>query len=281
MITDHQTNTVYLADSCLDMEEKKEFRKFKSFLEKHKMNVKILKGTEDFYCRDFMPIQLSEKEYVQFIFRPERYLKENELEFISSPQRVGLENNLVQPKYSNIILDGGNVVKWEDKVIITDRVIKDNLYQFSDSETILKQLEKELRCKVIIIPEYPGDATGHADGLIRFMDKDTVFINDAYSVPEKEWLNEFLNILSENKLIHINLPCTLEEGDETAEGLYINYLHVGNLIVVPQFGQDEDQVALEIMTRAFGGKCNVLPYPANWIAEYGGVFNCATWTVLE
>ena len=281
MITDHQTNTVYLADSCLEIDEKKEFLRFKSFLEKQGTKVKILNGTEDYYCRDFMPVQLFYKEFVQFVFRPERYLKEKELEFISSPQRVELENKLVKSTYSNIILDGGNVVKWEDKVIITDRVIKDNLYQFSSSDAIILQLEKELKCRIIIIPEYPGDATGHADGLIRFIDKDTVFINAAYSEPEKEWLNDFLNVLSENQLIHINLPCTLEDRQETAEGLYINYLHVGNLIVVPQFGQDEDRVALEIMTEVFGSKRNVQPYPANWIAEYGGVFNCATWTVFE
>ncbi len=280
MVPDYKTNTIYLADAGFD-EMKKEYKKFKEFLEKQGVILKILKGTEDFYCRDFMPVQVSEKEFVQFVFRPERYLNDDELDYISSPERVELENNLIQPTYSNIILDGGNVVKWEDKVIITDRVIKDNLYQFPDSASILKQLEKEFNCKVIIIPEYPGETTGHADGLIRFIDKDTVFVNDAYSVPEKEWLNEFLKVLSENELIHINLPCTLEEGDEIAEGLYINYLHVGNLIVVPQFGQDEDQVALDIMTRVFGSKCNVLPYPANWIAEYGGVFNCATWTVLE
>jgi len=53
-----------------------------------------------------------------------------------------------------------------------------------------------LKCQVIIIPEYPHELTGHADGLIRFIDDDTVFINETYAEPEKEWLRNFLGILT-------------------------------------------------------------------------------------
>lgn len=63
-------------------------------------------------------------------------------------------------------------------------ILKDNSYQFQEAE-ILAKLEKDLQCRVIIIPEYPGELTGHADGLIRFIDDITGFINDEC---EKEWL---------------------------------------------------------------------------------------------
>ncbi|NJK85494.1 MAG: agmatine deiminase family protein [Bacteroidales bacterium] len=280
MIADHHTNTIYLADAGF-YETKKEFLRFRRFLEKQGLNVKILKGTEDMFCRDYMPVQVANDEFVQFVFRPENYIKHSEAEFISNPVRIELENRLVRPKYSTIVLDGGNVVQWEDKVIMTDRVIRDNLYQFSSEEDILRQLEKELRCKVILIPEYEGDETGHADSLVRFIDSNTVLINDAYREPDKSWLRKFLSVLAENGLEHVNLPCTLEYGQETADGLYMNYLQLGKCIVVPQFGLEEDEMALKIMEEVFGNRNRVVPYPADWIAEYGGVFHGVTWTILE
>jgi len=95
---------------------------------------------------------------------------------------------------------------------------------------------------VIIIPEYPHELTGHADGLIRFIDDDTVFINETYAEPEKEWLHKFLGVLTENNVLHFKLPCLMTGKQITANGLYINYLHVGNLVVVPQYKMKEVKV---------------------------------------
>ena len=94
-----------------------------------------------------------------------------------------------------------------------------------------------LKSDIIIIPEYPNEETGHADGLIRFIDENTVFINDTKYENEKKWLGKLLTILKENKLNYIELPCYINSKQGTADGLYINYLHLGNLIIVPQFGK--------------------------------------------
>ncbi len=280
MIADHQTNTVYLADACLFLEGN-DFAGFRKFLAKQGVKVKLLDLTNDYFCRDYMPVQVSEKDFVQFIFRPGRYFDISEHDLISNPAKIELENKLVQPKYSSLILDGGNVVKWTDKVIVTDRVIKDNRYWFSSDDAVIRQLENDLQCKVIIIPEYPGDNTGHADGLVRFADADTVLVNDPETEPKRSWLKEFLTVLSANGLRHIPLPCTVEDRQDTAIGLYINYLHASDLVVVPQFGIREDPQAMEIMQQVFGSANRVVPFTANWIAEYSGVFNCVSWTVVE
>jgi agmatine deiminase len=66
----------------------------------------------------------------------------------------------------------------------------------------------------------------------------------------------------------------------TAEGLYINYLQVGNLVVVPQFNfKKEDARALSIYKEIFGSKFSVVPFDARQISKSGGVLNCASWTV--
>ena len=190
-------------------------------------------------------------------------------------------NRLPRPRYSPLILDGGNVIKAADKVIITDRVLKDNRYQFTEAE-ILTQLKKDLHCKVIIIPEYPKELTGHADGLIRFIDDTTIFISDTQGETEKKWLQEFLGILKEHNLTTVELPSPMDLKQSTAEGLYINYLQVGNLIVVPQFKlKKEDANALAVFNEIFDSKHSIVQFDARKIAKDGGVLNCASWTVKE
>ncbi len=72
----------------------------------------------------------------------------------------------------------------------------------------------------------------------------------------------------------------MEEYPDTTEGLYLNYLHVGNLIVVPQFGyKPYDKKAIDIINSVYGKTHQVVPFKANWLAKEGGVLNCASWTV--
>ncbi|MGE4288931.1 MAG: agmatine deiminase family protein [Salinivirgaceae bacterium] len=279
MITDHQTNALYFSNT-LPEEFPREFNKLSQIITDAGYQVKLLVGAEDFYCRDFMPVQVAERDFVQFVFRPEAYLKGEELNYLTDPMYVQfMTPELIKPRYSPIILDGGNVIKWEDKVIITERVLKDNRYQFPNDETILERLRFDLKAEIIIIPEFPEEETGHADGLIRFIDATTVFINEP-DPDNSQWENDFRAVLKNHKLKYTELPCPMDPDMETAEGLYINYLHVGNLIVVPQFGYKEDKLALEKISTAFPD-CKVVPFKANWLAKEGGVLNCASWTIYK
>jgi agmatine deiminase len=256
-----------------------EFRKFRKFLESYEVTVKVLNWTNDIYCRDYMPVQVDEHDFVQFVFKPDSYFKRSEIELITNPVLVHIANKLQHIRYSNVILDGGNVVKWKDKVIITDKVYDDNRYQFESNDAILNQLEEELKCRVVIIPRYPGDNTGHADGLVRFIDENTVFINDPLG-GSKKWQRQFLDCLNEHQLDVVKLPCTMKDGQETGDGLFINYLHVGKSVVVPQFGPlHADKKAIEAIEKELGRNNNVVPYPSKTIAKHGGVLNCATWTI--
>ena len=250
MIIDNEANTLYLSHLTVS-DYPDEIKSLKKIVIKNGGKVKILEETDDYWCRDYMHIQISEKDFIQFVYRPKRYIKPDDMEFISNPVKIELANKLTQPRYSRIVLDGGNIVKWKDKAIITDRVIDDNLFQFPDGKETIKQLEADLKCRVIIIPQYPDEKTGHADGLIRFIDDDTVLINTPEDEPEKEWLKKFLTILSQNQLLHIKLPCAIKPNQEDVTGLYINYLQLGNLIIMPTFGLKEDDIALQIMNEVF------------------------------
>ncbi len=54
---------------------------------------------------------------------------------------------------------------------------------------------------------------------------------------------DFLGVLTENNLLHVRLSCPMTGKQITANVLYINYQHVVNLVVVPQFNMKEDKIA--------------------------------------
>jgi agmatine deiminase len=255
MIPDHQTNTVYIADSSLQMKNISKI--LETLFQKNTVAYKILKSTKDINCRDYMPVQIKENDFVQFIYRPESYFEHSEYRYITDPVRTGLENNLIRPVYSRIILDGSNVVKWEDKVILTNKVLKDNRYQFDyEDRAIIKQLENIFRCRVIIIPGLPGDITGHAGSLLRFINAKQVFINSNNGISEEklEWLEDFQRILIKNNLNPVELPCNIEKSKETTGGSYLDYLQVGKLIIVPVTGDREnDEKAITAIRSSFTG----------------------------
>ncbi len=255
MIPDHQTNTVYIADSALQLKNISEI--LEALFQKNSIIYKILKSTKDINCRDYMPVQIKENDFVQFIYRPESYFEHSEYRYLTDPVRTGLENDLIRPVYSRIILDGSNVVKWEDKVILTNKVLKDNRYQFDyDDRAIIKQLENIFGCRVIIIPALPGNKTGHAGSLLRFINAKQVFVNSINGISEEklEWLEDFQRILMKNNLSPVELPCNIENSEATAGGSYLDYLQIGKLIIVPLTGdRDNDKKAINSIRSSFTG----------------------------
>ncbi len=135
---------------------------------------------------------------------------------------------------------------------------------------------------VIIIPKQPYDFTGHADGMIRFLDEHTVLIND-FSQETDRFRNNLTKALQKHNLNTEVLPYgyhyNLRRIDwETARGTYINYLHIGNLIVLPLFWILKDDDVLNRMRQLYPN-ADIATINANAIAEKGGVINCLTWPV--
>ncbi len=281
MITDFLTNKVYFSGYT-----EKYLQPFSNeiakILRNNKIDFDFLKSTKDYYCRDYMPVQVTKDKFVQFVFRPISYFKRKDYPYLSNPLRIELDNKLTKPYYSRLILDGGNVVKGETKVIITDKVIRDNVYMMPRKK-IIKELETLLEAEVIIIPALKDDDTGHADAMIRFIDDNTVLINQLNFEKDKDWEDRFLDVLKKHGLKHEELP-VFDAGDGTGIGIYINYLHVGDLIVVPFFNhpKQKNETVLKWMKKLF-------PHPefkvehvnATELAKEGGVLNCATWNILK
>lgn len=237
----------------------------------HGIQYELLKNTRDIWLRDFMPVKTKSGKYVSFRYEPS-YLD-------GSPElRTDFRRDIVpnfdfkKLVYSDINLDGGNVVfsPSKEKVIISDRVFSEN-HGISEAE-LTSKLEKLLEASVLIIPSLKSDMTGHADGMVRFVDENTVVTNAPLSPygfetkVKKPLQNYGFNV--------IDFPYFYSKGD-SAVGCYLNYLATEKSIFLPVFGVDTDNEAIELAKNIFYK--TIIPVNINEIAKDGGVLNCISW----
>ena len=231
----------------------------------------LFDGAMDIWARDYMPIKTKSGKYISFRYEPsyladDPQLRTNFKTDIAPSFKV---DNLV---YSDINLDGGNVVfsPSKEKVIISDRVFSEN-HGISEAELTAK-LEKLLEASVLIIPSLKSDMTGHADGMVRFVDENTVVTNAPLSPYGFE--TKVKKSLQNYGFSVIDFPYFYSKGD-SAVGCYLNYLATEKSIFLPVFDVDTDNEAIELAKNIFDK--TIIPVNINEIAEYGGLLNCISW----
>lgn len=180
---------------------------------------KLLNNTKDIWLRDFMPVKTKSGKYVSFRYEPsylagDPQLRTNFKTDIAPSFKV---DNLV---YTDINLDGGNVVfsPSKEKVIISDRVYSENP-SWHKAELTAK-LENLLEASVLIIPSLKSDMTGHADGMVRFVNENTVVTNAPLSPFGFE--TKVKKALQNHGIEVLDFPYFDSNGD-TAIGCYLNF----------------------------------------------------------
>ena len=253
------------------------WERLKEVLDRHRISYGFLKGTENIWCRDYMPVQVDNKRFVQFQYDPPYDRVNTRYDSLYVNRLNGIE-----AEHIDIKLDGGNVVSGYDKAIISERVFDVN--PDYSPQKLVKKLEKVLEAEVIIIPCMgPGlDMTGHADGYVRFVNKGTLIGNDR-RLEYKSWTARMNRVLKEKELEYIDLPmfeCPIGEKGKSAIGTYVNYLETGSLIIMPVFevSGNRDDEAFNIMTETFPDRI-IETVNINEIGIEGGLLNCISWTI--
>lgn len=254
------------------------FNRLTSILRKHDVEYRLLKGTKDIWCRDYMPIQTESGKFIQFTYNPSYLKGKKEWEDSRSDVREVCKLNNIEAYFSDINIDGGNVLICDGRAILSDRIFSEN--PDYEKDVLISELSKLLECEIIIIPAQNGDYTGHADGMVRFVDRNTILGNNL-TAEYKYWRDGMQKVVTQYGLKYIDVPF-FEHKDskhpESAIGIYVNYLAVKDLIVVPVFGRDEDKLAINIIQNAFPDKViETINY--NEVAQEGGLLNCTTWVV--
>ena len=279
MITDFETNKVFLS-ALLKTNKYASFGKeLDRILEKHSIKPEFIENTRDIWCRDYMPIQIGEKEYVQFKYFPDYYVNHKYIKRLTIQEELQYltPDNI---KLIDLIVDGGNIVKSKNKAIMTEKVFKENKNRTRKS--VVDMLLKALRIdELYFIPVQPYDLTGHADGMVRFYDENTLLVNK-FVQETNSWCKKLEYALNKTRLNIIEFPYIPSdeeiEGEWTAKGCYINYAQIGNLIIFPQFNINEDGNALRRIKELYPEPAyHVEPIDATDVAKEGGVLNCLTW----
>lgn len=279
MILNKDTNIVYLSDLFKnDNKYDKSYNNLINIFNECDINYSFIKGTKDIWCRDYMPIQLNDDVFIQFNYNPS-YL--NGYENIKTDTKyVNMVNN-INVKNCDINLDGGNIISWNNKVIITDRIFDDN--KNFDKKTIIKFIENSLESDVIIIPQIKNELTGHADGLVRFINEDTL-IGINRETEYKYWSKKINKILKENNLNYIDIPTFYHKEKNyphSAIGCYINYLEISNYIIMPIFEiNNMDDKIYNMYSKIFKNYI-IKTVNINDVAVWGGLLNCITWNIKK
>lgn len=232
---------------------------------------KLLNNTKDIWLRDFMPVKTKSEKYISFRYKPS-YLANNpqlRTNFKTDIAPSFKVDNLV---YTDINLDGGNVVfsPSKEKVIISDRVYSENPSWHKADLTA--KLAKLLEANVIIIPSLKSDMTGHADGMVRFVNENTVVANAPLSPFGFE--TKVKKALQNHEIEVLDFPYFDSNGD-SAIGCYLNFLETEQAIFLPVFGVDTDNKAVQTAKHIFHKA--IIPVNINEIAAAGGLLNCISW----
>ena len=174
MICDYQTNKVYLAEGIKGYPKVAE--NLLCALYKEGVETEYLpysKSKKHVWARDYMPIQLEENLFLKYVYNPD-YLKSAQ-EYI--PPYLSMIRSLkLKTKLTMFVIDGGNVVKSGKRVIMTDKVFKENPGYTPDY--LRKRLEETFESKVCIIPWDRYEIFGHADGMVRSIGDNYVLMNN-------------------------------------------------------------------------------------------------------
>ena len=258
------------------------FNRLTSILKKYNVEYRLLNGTKDIWCRDYMPVQTESGKFIQFTYDPSYLKGKKEWEESRSDVTEVCKLNNIDAIFSDINLDGGNVLICDGRAIISDRIYSEN--PGKTREELRKELTMLLECEIIVIPSLnkTADFTGHADGMVRFVDRNTVLGIKYDDKNKKDWWKNTQKVLDAYNISFIEVPFFEDEPDsehqESAIGVYVNYLEVNDLIIVPVFGREEDAQAVEIIQRAFPNK-QIETINYNDVAKEGGLLNCTTWVV--
>ena len=284
MITDSETNFVYFSEL---LSLKPEYRKFHEdlclLLKKKNIAHGYLSETRDIWCRDYMPVQVRMDKYIGFSYDPD-YLRGKEWEKLRTYSDHVYEPMIQQTIKSDIVLDGGNVIKGKNKVILTDKVLAENRRNYSPGRLFGKLQELFEVDTIILIPWDKSEIYGHADGMIRFIDDDQVLINCYFKMYGKKFRDGFFGALESHHLGFTELTFDVPHPDEKLNWGYINYLQMDKLLIVPQFDIQEDDQAVAQIKKTFPAytvKGQIETINSRDVIQHGGVLNCASWNIIQ
>lgn len=273
MVQDRQTNIVYLAEGLMFYHPLVTELIGKFYTEDVEFHwLPRTKKQENIWVRDYMPIQLEKDLFLQYRYDPD-YLKGYPAympDYRTICKDLGLQCIL-----TDIILDGGNVIKCADKVIMTDKIFKENPgYQKKD---LVDTLEGLFRAELVIIPWDRYEMFGHADGMVRYIDGNRVLLNNYVNFDPGLRKRLFDALSPHFDVVELNYKAVRPS---KMSWVFLNYLQVGDCLFVPWLPIWENKAAEAQLQEVFDGYRIHMVGGIEEVAYEGGALNCVSWNIL-
>lgn len=280
MTTDNLTTAVYFSDllpkKCPILNQH-----IVEALEANWIRYTYLSETKDIWCRDFMPIQIEEDRFVFYKYTPDYLQTPYYRRIQTNPEKVfqAPQNRLEQVTRNaitiDLVIDGGNVVKCGDSIVMTEKVFVENKGKTrTEVERILKDA---FRCDILFLPWDRKETFGHSDGIVHYAGDGKILLTN-YDDSSLYYFRRFRKALEKHFEV---IPLKYKtKRRHTRSWAYINFLQIGKLVLVPQLRLEEDEQALEQIANALPD-CEVIGIPALEAVRRGGGLNCISWNVLS
>ena len=272
MITNFDTNKVYLSKGMTSEMYVDATGHLLGTLHNQKVHWGFLPLTASpfhIWTRDYMPVQINKNKFVRFNYSPD-YLKDSPEYKPDTPTILSTLG--LQVLNSDNIIDGGNVISCGNKVIMTDKIFRENPHY--ERNVLIDTLGQLLEAEIVLIPEDYYDEYGHADGMVRYMGEGRVLLNN-YCDFDKALRKRLLAALSPYfDIIELHYGAYTDRS-----WAYINFLHVGQHIFIPMMNDKLGEMAFRQIADAFPQcKCHPVYHCESFVRE-GGALNCSTWNI--
>lgn len=282
LMHDKDTNVVYFSALLKDKKygHPDFYQRLTQILKDLHIEAKGLNRTNDYWARDYMPIQLGKNEFLRYHYYPDYLVNKDDIGTITDVKNVLLGMG-IRCRSTNLIIDGGNMVICDPYIVMTDKIFTENRFNIGDPEFKLL-LESELGHPVIIIPwqSHADDKFGHSDGFIKWCGGNRILMSnlgDDYPQEAEDIKRKLENYGFEVTEMRFKDKVSTQPNVEL-NWAYINFLQVGNNIIMPIFKIEEDKIAYQFIQEAFPD-CNISQIEMKEIAQEGGALHCISWNV--
>lgn len=229
-----------------------------------------LQHTNDYWCRDYMPVEVCSGLYASYRYNPD-YLQEKK-QYITDQKDACQDVDIRFLSDMGIVFDGGNYVRCDGKILMTDKVLTENAgYYPSD---LLHHLQNALGGKIILLPWDMSEPCGHSDGMVADLGDGRILLNVQR---DKEMAARLHKILEAHfEVVELHYDCKPHADD----WCYLNFLRIPGAILLPSLSEhadsDNDRAALQTFSRIFPD-LEIVPIYSLPLIRQGGALHCVTW----
>ena len=240
-------------------------------------DILIVADVDDIWIRDFTTI--NPLNPVQFVYTWASMTLQESIEVQNSFKAFADLFN-IQRNTSGFLIDGGNLVdNYAGKVITTTRFMEDNNLTSARAKQELMNL---LGATQVAIVEPDEDVLAHSDGMVMWLDENTLLVNDYSSDPafRTSVLTELNNAFPGTTIIEVPVQYTQNQpgqwdGFESACGVNLNGVLTYNNVYVPVFNMSHDTQVVSVIEANTDKK--VITVNAENVCAMGGSVRCLTW----